>query len=169
MIRKELLKTPWWLLVIMYNYLFWQLQHSLSSQNFPHSISKTSSQSFTRWCRILRNSTAEHLSIDMLLSVYELVYYNVPQTSLTLYILRATSLKCLIQSSHISSESLDRFWLNHTHAIYIITEIFPCKPFICLCLLKLAIYLRAYFKLCLYTIFDRLWWNLICNTQILLV
>jgi len=28
---------------------FWQLEHSLSSQNFPHNISKTSSYSFTRW------------------------------------------------------------------------------------------------------------------------
>jgi hypothetical protein len=128
---------------------FWQREHSISSQSFPHNISKTSSHSFAGWRRILRISIAEHLSTDMLLSGYEQVYYNVPQISLTLYLLRATSLKSLIQSSHILFESLDRFWLNHTHAIYIITEVFPCETFICLYLLKLAIYLRAYFKLCL--------------------
>lgn len=127
---------------------FWQLEHSLSFQNFQHNISKTSSHSFIRWWRIIRNSTAEHLSIDMLLLGYEQVYYNVPQISLTLYLLRATSLKSLIQSSHLSSESSDRFWLNHTHAIYIITKVLPYKTLTCLYLLKLAIYLKAYFKLC---------------------
>jgi hypothetical protein len=49
----------------------------------------------------------------------------------------------------MSSESLDRFLLNHTYAYYKITEVFPRKTFTCLYLLKLTIYLRAYFKPCL--------------------
>ena len=137
--------------------------------NFPHNISKTSFNSFKRWWKILRNSIAEHLSIDMLLSGYEKVYYNVPQISLTLCPLWATSLKSLIQSSHVSSESLDRFWLNHMHSMDIITKYSHVK-------LSLAfIYSNWQFTsgltlnfVCLYTTCDRLWWNLIHNTQILI-